>query len=80
MPRDLNFYGGYIEIRLREKNHLRTPHCHVHFNDGTELWISLGGNKRTIKGNAKRKNISVALELVEQYEEELLVIWEERHG
>lgn len=81
MPKDLVFSGGYIEIKLKEKNHKHTPHCHVHFHSGASIWVSIGSPKeRVVIGKAKAKDISIALDFIESFEESLVELWRERHG
>ncbi len=82
MPKDIECEGFYIEIRLKEASHKHTPHCHVHFNDGSSLWVSLVETRKTVRtsGKVKAKNLAVALKAVDFYFEELTTLWEERHG
>lgn len=82
MPKDIICDGFYIEIRLKEANHKHRPHCHVHFSDGSSLWVSLTDGNKTLKssGKIKSKDVSTALKVIDYYFEELTQLWEERHG
>lgn len=82
MPKDVVCDGFYIEIRLKETSHKYTPHCHVQFNDGSSLWVSLVATRKTVRtsGKVKARNLAVALKAIDFYFEELTILWEERHG
>ena len=82
MPRDIVCDGFYFEVRLKEANHKHIPHCHVHFSDGSSLWVSLSLENKRVRstGKVKHKNVSVALKAIDYFFDELVQLWEERHG